>query len=83
MVFSITAESRNQLSPSFGRSLYVNLKNDTDMEKTILYHRNPTDEEIHRGYGATHYVEVPASIALKEDGRPKRWVKYMGQRLYY
>lgn len=53
------------------------------MEKTILYHRNPTDEEIHRGYGATHYVEVPASIALKEDGRPKRWVKYMGQRLYY
>ena len=53
------------------------------MENTITYHRNPTRDEIAFGYGAIHYCDIPKSVCLKKDGRPKRWLVYKGSRWYY
>ena len=45
------------------------------MVKTFEYHRQPTQSEIKRGYGATHYLTVNESDARKKDGTLKKWLK--------
>lgn len=49
---------------------------------TIEYHREPTQAEIRRGYGETHYIDIPTCICLHH-GKPKKWVKYNGMLWYY
>lgn len=43
------------------------------MGKVYTYHRKPTAWEIKWGYGATHYIDLAASIVLKKDGNLKRY----------
>lgn len=38
--------------------------------ETIEYWRDPTPEEIKRGYGALHYREFPADLCKDENGKP-------------
>lgn len=44
------------------------------MEKMYTYHRPPTAWEIKWGCGATHYLDIPASVCLKKNGKPKKWL---------
>ena len=46
-----------------------------DLEDVVYtYHREPTQSEIAFGYGATHYLDIPGSVCLKKNGRPKKWL---------
>ena len=42
--------------------------------KPIQYHRNPTQSEIKRGYGAIHYKDIPLENCLKSDLTLKKWI---------
>lgn len=56
----------------------------TKLEKTVKYHRNPTNVEIKLGYGAIHYLDVPETLVRKKDGNLKKWFVYKdGLRYYY
>ena len=52
---------------------------------TFKYHRPPTKGEIKFGYGATHYLDIPANVCLKKNGLPKKWLinPTDGLRYYY
>lgn len=50
--------------------------------RTIQYHRNPTDAEIKFGEGATHYIDVPVNECMNDKGRPKKWLVINGLRYY-
>lgn len=43
------------------------------MSETVEYWRNPTANEIRRGYGTIHYLTVEKSIVRKKDGNLKKW----------
>lgn len=46
-----------------------------DLDDVVYtYHREPTQSEIAFGYGATHYLDIPGSVCLKKNGRPKKWL---------
>jgi len=50
--------------------------------KTVIYHRNPTPQEVKFGEGAIHWIEIPKSVCCKKSGELKLWCKYMGERYY-
>lgn len=50
--------------------------------RTIQYHRNPTDAEIKFGEGATHYIDVPVKECMNDKGKPKKWLVINGLRYY-
>lgn len=41
---------------------------------SVEYKRPPTKAEIAFGYGATHYLNIPGNICMKEDGTLKLWL---------
>ena len=41
---------------------------------SVEYKRPPTKAEIAFGYGATHYLNIPRNICMKEDGTLKLWL---------
>lgn len=45
-----------------------------DDVQTVTYHRPPTEAEIRRGYGATHYADFPvADCCIAGTRIAKRW----------
>lgn len=50
---------------------------------SITGHRNPTQSEINRGYGAIHYKDFPAMQWAKPDGTPKKWIVCESDGLRY
>ncbi len=50
--------------------------------KHYTYHREPTESEIRRGFGATHYRDFPLEEVTKPDGEIKKWLKADGLRYY-
>lgn len=52
--------------------------------KTIRLHRNPTQSEIKRGYGAIHYLDYPLQLLQKKGGGLKKWTvsRFDGLRYY-
>lgn len=53
-----------------------------DGEQYYTYHRKPTESEIKRGFGATHYRDFPESQVRKPGFRIKKWLKADGLRYY-
>jgi hypothetical protein len=49
----------------------------------IEAHRNPTELEIKRGWGAIHYKEFKAFDFLRKDGTLKKWIKCPKDGLRY
>lgn len=52
--------------------------------KTVKLHRNPTQAEIKRGYGAIHYLDYPLQLLQKKGGGLKKWIvsEFDGLRYY-
>ena len=52
--------------------------------KTVKLHRNPTQSEIKRGYGAIHYLDYPLQLLQKKGGGLKKWIvsEFDGLRYY-
>lgn len=50
---------------------------------TVEAWRNPTQDEIDFGEGATHYKTFPVELWKHKDGKPKRWIKCPDDGLRY
>lgn len=62
----------------------LDIARDLPAYKTIKLHRNPTQSEIKRGYGAIHYLDYPLQLLQKKGGGLKKWTvsQFDGLRYY-
>ena len=62
----------------------LDIARDLPVYKTIRLHRNPTQSEIKRGYGAIHYLDFPMQLLEKKGGGLKKWTvsQFDGLRYY-
>jgi hypothetical protein len=63
---------------------FLDIARDLPAYKTIKLHRNPTQSEIKRGYGAIHYLDYPLQLLQKKGGGLKKWTvsQFDGLRYY-
>jgi hypothetical protein len=63
---------------------FLDIARDLPPYKTIKLHRNPTQSEIKRGYGAIHYLDYPLQLLQKKGGGLKKWTvsRFDGLRYY-
>ena len=53
-------------------------------DKPVTGHRDPTQGEINRGYGAIHYKDFDISLWIRKDGIGlKKWIKCPHDGLRY
>ena len=61
------------------------MKADKSISQTTEVYRKPTQYEIRKGYGALHWLTVPASSILNKDGTKRTWIlnPYIADKLRY
>lgn len=67
------------------REILLNIKITIDdlLEKSVTYHRNPTQSEIKWGAGATHYKDFILGDVIKNNGSLKKWIVCPNDGLRY